>query len=337
MRALSTAGALGGWLGRLDDLRINPVPPLLEANDPALTWAVRHDILGEPLDPRVLWDLPEPAAAVGLQTLDGGWRYPGGRTALRAQEDYDQLETFKQLLRLTSVYRWHRRYAPCAAAAEFLLDHQTAEGDIRGVYGLQYSTTYTALILAALIDAGYVADRRVTAGLDWLLSMQQDDGGWVVPLRTMRGATGRAYERAMRLEAPVQPDRRRRSSHLVTGVVVRALSAHPRYQRQEQTRRGIELLISRFFHRDPYPDRADGSYWTKLVFPFRWTDIVSSLDAIGRCGLDGSDPRVERAIAWLVDAQGADGLWRSGYPKTRDPLVHHWVTFAAARALLRLG
>ena len=47
-------------------------------------------------------------------------------------------------------------------------------------------------------------------------------------------------------------------------IVVRALAAHRRYRRSPDTRRAAELLKSRFFCRDAYPDRAAPSYWLGL-------------------------------------------------------------------------
>jgi hypothetical protein len=65
----------------------------------------------------------------------------------------------------------------------------------------------------------------------------------------------------------IEPDRSRPSSHLITGIVVRALAAHPRYRHSADTRRAADLLKFRFFGRDVYPDRAAPWYW--LVFSYR--------------------------------------------------------------------
>ena len=51
--------------------------------------------------------------------------------------------------------------------------------------------------------------------------------------------------------------------HLVTGIVVRA----GRSPRTPDTRRAAELLKSRFFCRDAYPDRAAPSYWLTFFYP----------------------------------------------------------------------
>jgi hypothetical protein len=311
----------------------DPLPILLATGDPALVWAVKHDIQGQALDPRSLWELAPVVRMLRTQEGDGSWANPGSSSSSRSGEDYSQLATYTQLLSLVSKYRLDRRHAGLMRAAEFLLGFQTRAGDIRGISGNQYSPYYTADMLRLLIEAGYKTDRRVLRGIEWLLSMRQVDGGWAIPFRTIPGAG--SFTRVMKRPQPLEPDRTRPSSHFVTGIVVRTLAAHPRYRHRPETKRAAALLAARFFQADPYPDRHDARYWTKLAFPFRWTDVVSALDAMAIAGLDAENPHVSEAVTWLVKHQGSDGLWQSGYAKTRDPLVHHWVTFAAARALGR--
>lgn len=312
----------------------DPIGPLLAAGDTALSFAVRSDLQESHERTDSLWDLPAVRRVIRRQQRDGSWRYPSRSSRIRAAEDYDQLETYGTLLELVERYRLDVRHPSIPRAADFLLSFQTDEGDLRGIYGNQYTPNYTAAILAVLIDAGYRSDRRVERGLRWLLAMRQDDGGWAIPLRTGRRLT---FNAAMRIHTAIAPDRAKPSSHLVSGIVLRALAAHPRFRRRAETKRAAAFLATRFFMPDPYPDRKAASYWTKLAFPFRWTDLVSSLDAIALTGRGAEDSHVADALAWLARHQGRDGLWRSGYPKTRDPLVDHWVTFAVARVFRRLS
>jgi hypothetical protein len=312
----------------------DPVPALLAAADPALSWAVRHDLLGEPLDAAELWELPEPLAVAGRQLADGSWAYPGGRA--RGAEDYDQYATYLQLQVLVGKYRFDRRHPSMRAAAEYLLGAQTGEGDLRGLYGNQYSPNYTAATLALLLQGGYQGEARVEHGLRWLLGMRQLDGGWALPFRTLVGRPEAwSLKFALALPRPVEPDRAQPSSHLVTGIVLRALTAAPDHRQSRATVTAARLLASRFFTADCYPDRRDASYWTKFGFPFRWTDLVSSLDSVTLAGLGRENPQVARGLDWLRDNQGPDGLWRSRYEKSKDPLIHHWVSFAIARILNR--
>lgn len=315
----------------------DPVPLLLAWGDPALVWSVRHDLLGEDGSPVELWDLPEARRLLRRQRADGSWAHPGGRSHVRSTEDYDQLGTYQALLPLVAKYRLDREHPALVRAAEFLLGSQTRAGDLRGISGNQYSPYYTAAILAVLIDAGLGGDDRVTRGLDWLLAMRQADGGWAIPFRTAGGPVSRSFTRAMALPDPIEPDRSKPFSHFVTGIVSRALAAHLAYRDRPETIAAARLLAQRFFLPDPYPDRADASFWTKLAFPFRWTDLLSALDAISIIGSPAPDDAdVARGVDWLTEAQGEDGLWSSGYALAADRDMGLWVSFAAARVLKRL-
>jgi hypothetical protein len=58
-------------------LNVNPLEPLLQYPDDALTYFVRRDLLGEPVDPiETLWGLPEVDRLTTKQGPDGGWKYP---------------------------------------------------------------------------------------------------------------------------------------------------------------------------------------------------------------------------------------------------------------------
>jgi len=88
-------------------------------------------------------------------------------------------------------------------------------------------------------------------------------------------------------------------------------------------RKAARLLAERFLQPDRYLDRGERDYWTKLTYPFRWTDLASSLDVIALVGLPPTDADVARGLDWLVSRQRATGLWQSGYGKTKDVLVNH--------------
>lgn len=313
-------------------LRYDPIAPLVAATSPALNWAVRNDILDEEQDPRVLWTLPRVVHARRWQNPDGSWTYHGGSQGFRSRQDYQQLATYQELLLLVSLYRLDRRHPVIRLAAKSVLSNQKPEGDIRGIYGTQYTPNYTADMLRLLIEAGYTNDRRVVKGLDWLMSVRQDDGGWAIPVRT---ATTYAIFEAMRVPKLIEPNRSKPSSHLVTGIVLRAMAAHPSYRHLPETRRAARWLAGRFLTDDTYLDRKAADYWSKLSFPFRWTDVVSALDSIGLVGVHRNDQDVARGIRWLIENQRPDGLWRTGYPNSSNPLADHWVSFAATRTLKR--
>jgi len=308
---------------------------LLSADDPALVWCTRKYLLHERIGAKDLWDLPVVVRTMRRQKRDGRFPYPGGGvTHLRSTEDYDQLETYQTLLELVSKFGLTIEHDRVARAIDFLFRCQTRVGDFRGIYGRQYSPNYSAAILAVIVEAGCDERARIDRCFRWLLSMRQDDSGWVVPLRT-KGPT--KFADVMRLRLPLEPDRTKPSSHLITGIVLRAFAADEKWRVRPEAREAGLLLASRFFRADRYPDRRAPSYWTKLDFPFRWTDLVSSLDALSLIGIGRENPDVDRAVRWLLSHRRHDGTWRSGYPKTKDPNVHLWVTFAACRVLARIA
>jgi hypothetical protein len=97
---------------------------------------------------------------------------------------------------------------------------------------------------------------------------------------------------------------------------VRALAAHRRYRRAPDTRRAAELLKSRFFCRDAYPDRAAPSYWLVFSYPYWWTDLLSALDSLAQIGFPAGDPDIARGVAWFIGNQEPAGC---GTPGTTGP------------------
>jgi hypothetical protein len=216
-----------------------------------------------------------------------------------------------------------------AAAARFLSSFQAEAGDYRGLYGRQYTPNYSAAITEVLIRAGYGHTAQAENTLQWLLAMRQDDGGWAIPARTL----GMSLNVMLTACPTVEPDRSRPSSHLITGIVLRALAAHPRYRHAAETRRAAGLLKSRFFRRDLYPDRAAPSYWLIFSYPFWWTDLLSALDSLAQIGFRRGDPDIARGVSWFLDNQETSGLWNTGRNRPKDSHSDLWVGLAICRML----
>ena len=78
-------------------LKVDPAPLLASSGNVAISFFARRDLLGLETDPvSTLWRLPDAQRIVRGQQPDGSWRYPGGKAHVRSQENYDQLETFRQ-------------------------------------------------------------------------------------------------------------------------------------------------------------------------------------------------------------------------------------------------
>ena len=313
----------------MKQLRRDPIGLLVAADDAALRSMARRELLGETTPGISVAELPAVRRAVTRQQPDGRWRYPGGNPDIRSRAAYDQLETYRQLGVLVCKFGLDRRHPAVAAAAGFLSSCQTEAGDYRGIYGHQYTPNYSAAITELLIRAGYGHTAQVEHTMRWLLTIRQDDGGWAIPTRTLGMSLNVMYTARETFE----PDRSRPSSHLVTGIVLRALAAHPGYRHSAHTRRAAELLTSRFFRRDVYPDRVAPSNWLVFSYPFWWTDLLSALDSLTQIGFRPGDPDIARGVAWFIDNQEPSGLWNTGRNRPKGPHSDLWVGLAICRML----
>lgn len=320
----------------LDELRYTPFPFLLGSGIGPLLYFTKRDLLGEDLGPvQSLWTNIEARRILARQQSDGSWKYPGaGSKKIRSPEDYTQLETYRQLGLLVEKFGFDRTHRSIQRATEFLFAHQSDEGDFRGIYGPQYTPNYSAGIMELLIKAGYGDDRRIDKGFRWLLSMQQYDGGWAIPFRTVSGTSPASITQAMHW-GRLRPDRSKPSSHLVTGVVLRAFSAHHRYRKSEAARAAGQLLSTRFFKSDHYIDRRAPGFWESVSFPFWFTDIVSSLDSLSLLGFSPKDKEVGDALEWLRRRQAEDGSFHVRLLRTGDKSLSQWVTLAICRVFKR--
>lgn len=314
-------------------LRFDPFPPLLSSENKALQYFCQRDLLGEEVEPvEKLWHLCEAEGMLKKQVVNGSWTYPGGgRPHLRSQEDYSQLETFRMLGELVEKYGLSRQHHAVERAAQYLFTKQTDEGDFRGIYGHQYTPNYSAAIMELLIKAGYGEDNRIDRGFKWLTSMRQNDGGWAIAIRT----EGVKLD-AMITTETMAPNRSKPSSHMITGVVLRAFAAHEKQQKSEVAKRAGQFLASRFFKKDTYPDRRAPDYWTRFSFPFWFTDLLSSLDSLSRLGFNRDDPQIGRALEWFVSKQQKDGAWKVKLLKTKDKHLSLWISLAICRVFKRL-
>ncbi len=164
---------------------------------------------------------------------------------------------------------------------------------------------YHSVIMELLVMAGFADDRHVRRGLDWLLTMRQDDGGWIIPAQALPAS--KKTHRFWR-GAPLPPDRALPFSHLATGMVLRGLVAHPAYRARPEVRAACMLLKGRMFEPDRYNDRRGSEYWLKFGYPFWWPNILTVLDLLAWVGVTADDREVAKALAWLPrpSASGRD-------------------------------
>jgi hypothetical protein len=314
-------------------LKYDPFPLLGSSSNEAIRYQFSRDLMDEDLDNvEHLWEMKQAKRMLNKQQEDGSWRYPNPKEEIRSLKGYDQVETFRNLAILIEKYLLNREHPAIERAAEFLFGCQTEEGDFRGVYWDQYTPNYSAAYMELLIKAGYQKDSRIALGLDWLLSIRQDDGAWVIPFRTAK----LRLKEAMSLAEPIQPDRSKPFSHMVTGVVLRAFAAHPNYRKKRDVQTAGDLLASRIFKADNYTDRKAPEFWTRFSFPFWFTDLLSALDSLSQLGLSADHPQVREGVDWFIDNQKTHGLWDLRLVRGSDKFQYQWVSYVVCRTLKRL-
>lgn len=313
-------------------LRFDALAPLLQSDNRAIAYFALRDLVGAPVGGiESMWELPECRRILARQQENGSWRYPGGNHTIRTEAQYDLLETYRQVGVLVEKHGLTKDHPAMGRAARFLFSFQTEAGDFRGIYGSQYSPNYSAAITELLIKARYQSSRQVGRAMTWLLGMRQDDGGWAIPLRTQGGSLDAIAMGHKTLE----PDRSKPSANLITGIVLRALAAHERYRSSPEMKEAGELLKTRFFKRDRYPDHVSAASWLVFSYPFWWTDLLSALDSLTKAGFGRDDPDVESGLAWFGEHQEPNGLWQTGHNRPKDRYSDLWVALAVCRVLQR--
>lgn len=314
-------------------LRYDPIAPLLSSGDAAIAFFVKRDLLNDRGgNVESLWALKDAQKIIRRQQENGSWVYPSGRLTIRSQENYNQIETYRNLGYLVEMYGFNKRSPVIKSAAEYLFSFQTDEGDIRGIYGSQYTPNYTAAILELLIKAGYGNDKRIEKAFQWLISIRQNDGGWAIPLRTCNtnlDIIGMG-------NSPLQPNKNKPFSHMVTGVVLRAFAAHKVYRNSKVAKKAAGLLLQNLFEKDNYSDRGTTDFWLRFTFPFWFTDLISAMDSLSQLGVASDEPKMADAINWFIDHQQKDGLWKLKVLKNKQLGSIYWMSHAICRVMKRL-
>ena len=125
------------------------------------------------------------------------------------------------------------------------------------------------------------------------------------------------------------------SSHLVTGIVLRAFAEHPHYKKSIHAKKAGIFLKSQILKKDNYPDHESPDYWGKFSYPFWWADIVSSLDSLSKLRFSIDDLDIKRGLNYLTNLQRSDGTWKVYYGLPKEDENNLWITLAVCRILKR--
>jgi hypothetical protein len=294
-----------GWRARLGR---DPVPILLREGSDALVSRVRRDLIDDDEAPAAeeILTYAEVKAFLRKQDKQGAFPARPPEKTLGPAKFARAVATLRALERMAD-YGLRRSEEPVARAADLLLGSQDAEG---GIGDLALGETAEARAkavaihfhgwaLSVLCRTGFDDDPRVERGFRYLLANRQADGGWAW--------------RGVRTDSAARP-----SSHLVTGMALRAFASSPTRRTSREARRAAELLATRFLQPDRYPDRKAPAFWEQIGEPRFWTDVLDALDGVTAVGLGKENSGVRTAEAYVRGRQNPDGLWYPGAPIKPD-------------------
>jgi hypothetical protein len=312
----SAPRALSGWRARLAS---DPIPRLLREGSPSVLARVRRDLIDDSEAPsaKEISDYPEVKALLRKMEKNGSFAPKATEKALGGAKFANALATLRALDRLADFglrLEGDSASSPLHKIAGSLLASQATDGSIAD-FALAdtpkgrpktVALHFQGWAVSALCRTGFEGDPRVEKGFQYLLERRQDDGGWAW--------------RGVRTESAARP-----SSHLVTGMVLRAFASSAQRRGSREARRAAELLATRFLQPDRYEDRKAPAYWELLTEPRFYTDVLDALDTITAIGLGKENSGVRTAEAYLRSRQSSDGLWYPG-PPAKDAVIPKPIT-----------
>jgi hypothetical protein len=198
------------------------------------------------------------------------------------------------------------------------------------IFEHQYSCL-TGNMTAALVRIGYSNDSRVRRALEWLVKIQNEDGGWLCPYwkAHIRDKHGCFYGSICPLEAFSEIQK----EYWSKGI-------------QRAVERGAEfLLMHHLFKADHHDYKAINKSWLKLGFPwFYGYNILRGIDVLTKLGFK-DDERLKDAVEILMQKQQQNGTWilesapigRMQVNLEAKGKPSKWITLIALRALKRLN
>jgi hypothetical protein len=292
-------------------LASDPIPRLLREGSPSVLARIRRDLIDDSEAPGLdeIWEYPEVRGFVKKMEKDGSYAPKAPEKALGGPRFAAALATLRAADRLADLgvrAEGGKCPEPLQRVVDALLSSQEADGGIADLAlgetpkarPRSVSLHFQGWAMSALCRLGFEADKRVELGFRYLLERRQDDGGWAW--------------RGVRTDSAARP-----SSHLVTGMVLRAFASAPARRATREARRAAELLATRFLQPDRYPDRKAPSFWEILAEPRFYTDVLDALDTVTAIGLGKENSGVRTAEAYLRSRQYSDGLWYPGPPPNK--------------------
>ena len=275
---------------------------LLRGSDPSVRYRVLRDVLGRPDGDRSVKKAGREIGRTGWaaeilaeQQAAGHWvtRGNSGRELYRPK----YIATNWRLIVLSDLGMTRRDVRIARAAELYMRRWDGADGAFGGS---DSEVCITGNAVRALQRFGYGSDRRVRAGIDWLLRTQKPDGGWhCFPSKT---GTLDGWEAMAAFATIPEPDR---SSEM-----------------REAVRRGAEFYLERGLLHEGGTRYAP---WERLHYPVHYYyDLLVGLDMLTRLGY-GGDRRMRAPLDRLERMRNPDGSWDLDalHPDSEDP--NYWI------------
>jgi hypothetical protein len=199
----------------------------------------------------------------------------------------------------------------------------------KGIIKENELTCLTGNLVASFLRLGYKEDFRIKKAIQWLISVQNSDGGWLCP-----------YWRAHIND--------KHSCFVGTIASLDALSEIPENQRTDEMKKCIEkgaefFLMHHLYKADHHNFEVINPYCLNFNFPVFWYDILRGLLVLTKLGY-ARDERIQDATNILFKKQTKDGRWNldktpggrmhASFGKVGEP--NKWVTLNVLRVLRRI-
>jgi hypothetical protein len=184
----------------------------------------------------------------------------------------------------------------------------------------------------SLIRLGHLDDPRVWRGIEWITTFQRFDD------RSSRPPNSWPYEKRENCWG-------RHTCHSGAAKALKALAEIPEKKRSQAVKRTIKagagyFLEHRVFKRSHNLSKVVKPKWTKFGFPMMWDgDALEVFEILARLGF--RDPRMQDAAELILSKQDASGRWKLedtyngrfqvDIEKKGEP--SKWVTLFALKAL----
>jgi len=349
-----------GWQ---DVLSKSPIEWLLEKENPSVRYFTLRDLLDKE---KTNSEVEETKAAIqnskvivkilSKQKVEGYWEAPDSPYHPKYKSTYWQIMALGQL-------RTDKSHKKVQKACEFVLNLQLDEGGFSSYTKKTALETYdwmrsrvtlkeklppdpktwaqslvtehqysclTGNVCAAMLRMSYGTDPRVVKALNWLVKIQNRDGGWLCPYwkAHIKDIHGCFYGTICTLEAFSEVPEGKRTNEMRQAIA-----------------RGAEfMLMHRLYKADHHGYRVINRQWLRFSFPwFYGYNTLRGLAVLTKLGFI-HDERMTDAVEVLINKRRPDGTWLlestpTGRMQTNIETVgkpSKWVTLNALRVLKRL-